>query len=97
MLLMQEPRLLLLDEPVGGMSPREREQTAELLARIARGKSMVVIEHDMDFVKRIAHKVTVLHQGRLLSEGTVHEVRPIRVCATCTWAIEETPCSRSRT
>ncbi len=57
------------------MSPREREQTAELLARISRGKSMVVIEHDMDFVKRIAHKVTVLHQGRLLSEGTVAEVQ----------------------
>ncbi len=75
MLLMQEPRLLLLDEPVAGMSPREREQTAELLARIARGKSMVVIEHDMDFVKRIAHKVTVLHQGRLLSEGSVAEVQ----------------------
>ncbi|WP_459668783.1 ATP-binding cassette domain-containing protein, partial [Achromobacter xylosoxidans] len=49
MLLMQAPRLLLLDEPVAGMSPREREQTAELLARIARGKSVVVIEHDMDF------------------------------------------------
>ena len=75
MLLMQEPRLLLLDEPVAGMSPREREQTAELLARIARGKSVVVIEHDMDFVKRIAHKVTVLHQGRLLSEGSVAEVQ----------------------
>jgi urea transport system ATP-binding protein len=57
------------------MSPREREQTAELLARISRGKSVVVIEHDMDFVKRIAHKVTVLHQGRLLSEGTVAEVQ----------------------
>ena len=55
MLLMQAPRLLLLDEPVAGMSPREREQTAELLARIARGKSVVVIEHDMDVVKRIAH------------------------------------------
>ncbi|CAB3710725.1 High-affinity branched-chain amino acid transport ATP-binding protein LivF [Achromobacter deleyi] len=75
MLLMQEPRLLLLDEPVAGMSPREREQTAELLVRIARGKSVVVIEHDMDFVKRIAHKVTVLHQGRLLSEGSVAEVQ----------------------
>lgn len=75
MLLMQNPQLLLLDEPVAGMSPREREQTAELLARISRGKSMVVIEHDMDFVKRIAHKVTVLHQGRLLSEGTVAEVQ----------------------
>ena len=75
MLLMQNPQLLLLDEPVAGMSPREREQTAELLARISRGRSMVVIEHDMDFVKRIAHKVTVLHQGRLLSEGTVAEVQ----------------------
>jgi urea transport system ATP-binding protein len=75
MLLMQAPRLLLLDEPVAGMSPREREQTAELLARIARGKSVVVIEHDRDFVKRIAHKVTVLHQGRLLSEGSVAEVQ----------------------
>ena len=75
MLLMQAPRLLLLDEPVAGMSPREREQTAELLARIACGKSVVVIEHDMDFVKRIAHKVTVLHQGRLLSEGSVAEVQ----------------------
>ncbi|MFD4838107.1 urea ABC transporter ATP-binding protein UrtD [Achromobacter sp. NPDC058515] len=75
MLLMQSPQLLLLDEPVAGMSPRERELTAELLARISRGKSVVVIEHDMDFVKRIAHKVTVLHQGRLLSEGTVAEVQ----------------------
>lgn len=75
MLLMQDPQLLLLDEPVAGMSPREREQTAELLARIAHGKSVVVIEHDMDFVKRIAHKVSVLHQGRLLSEGTAAEVQ----------------------
>jgi urea transport system ATP-binding protein len=74
MLLMQEPELLLLDEPVAGMSPRERELTAELLQRIATGRSLVVIEHDMDFVKRIAHKVTVLHQGKLLSEGSVAEV-----------------------
>lgn len=74
MLLMQEPELLLLDEPVAGMSPREREQTGELLRRISAGKSVVVIEHDMDFVKRIAHRVTVLHQGRLLSEGTAEEV-----------------------
>jgi urea transport system ATP-binding protein len=75
MLLMQEPELLLLDEPVAGMSPREREQTADLLKRISAGKSVVVIEHDMDFVKRIAHKVTVLHQGKLLSEGTAAEVQ----------------------
>ncbi len=75
MLLIQAPELLLLDEPVAGMSPREREQTADLLNRISQGKSVIVIEHDMDFVKRIAHKVTVLHQGRLLSEGSVAEVQ----------------------
>ena len=75
MLLMHDPELLLLDEPVAGMSPREREQTADLLQRISQGKSVVVIEHDMDFVKRIAHKVTVLHQGRLLSEGSAQEVQ----------------------
>lgn len=75
MLLMQEPELLLLDEPVAGMSPREREQTADLLVRISKGRSVVVIEHDMDFVKRIAQKVTVLHQGKLLSEGSVTEVQ----------------------
>ncbi len=74
MLLIQEPELLLLDEPVAGMSPREREQTGELLQRISNGRSVVVIEHDMDFVKRIAHKVTVLHQGKLLSEGSVAQV-----------------------
>lgn len=75
MLLIQSPELLLLDEPVAGMSPGEREQTADLLNRISLGKSVIVIEHDMDFVKRIAHKVTVLHQGRLLSEGSVKEVQ----------------------
>ena len=75
MLLMQEPELLLLDEPVAGMSAREREQTATLLRRISAGKSLVVIEHDMEFVRMIAHKVTVLHQGRLLSEGTMDDVQ----------------------
>jgi urea transport system ATP-binding protein len=75
MLLMQEPKLLLLDEPVAGMSPREREQTGDLLNRISQGKSVIVIEHDMDFVRRIARKVTVLHQGKLLSEGTVAQVQ----------------------
>jgi urea transport system ATP-binding protein len=75
MLLMQEPELLLLDEPVAGMSPRERELTGDLLRTISLGKSLVVIEHDMDFVKSIASKVTVLHQGRLLSEGTISEVQ----------------------
>lgn len=75
MLLIQQPDLLLLDEPVAGMSSREREQTGELLQRISRGRSLVVIEHDMDFVRRIAHKVTVLHQGRVLAEGTAQEVQ----------------------
>jgi urea transport system ATP-binding protein len=75
MLLVQDPELLLLDEPVAGMSPREREQTAELLKTIALGKSLVVIEHDMNFVKSIANKVTVLHQGQLLSEGSVDQVQ----------------------
>jgi urea transport system ATP-binding protein len=75
MLLIQDPELLLLDEPVAGMSPRERELTAQLLRTIAVGKSLIVIEHDMEFVKSIAQKVTVLHQGRLLSEGSVDEVQ----------------------
>jgi urea transport system ATP-binding protein len=75
MLLMQDPELMLLDEPVAGMSAREREQTADLLKRIAKGRSMVVIEHDMAFVKLIAQKVTVLHQGKLLAEGTMEQVQ----------------------
>ena len=75
MLLMQQPELLLLDEPVAGMSPRERDATADLLKRIARGRSVVVIEHDMPFVRSIAHKVTVLHQGKLLAEGSMDEVQ----------------------
>jgi urea transport system ATP-binding protein len=75
MLLMQDPELMLLDEPVAGMSAKEREQTAELLNRISRGRSIVVIEHDMAFVRMIAHKVTVLHQGKLLAEGSMDEVQ----------------------
>lgn len=75
MLLMQEPELMLLDEPVAGMSPREREQTAELLRAIAPGRCLMVIEHDMTFVKMIAHKVTVLHQGRMLAEGSMDEIQ----------------------
>ena len=75
MLLMQDPDLLLLDEPVAGMSAREREQTAELLKGISRGRSTVVIEHDMAFVRMIAHKVTVLHQGKLLAEGSMDQVQ----------------------
>ena len=75
MLLIQNSELLLLDEPVAGMSPREREATAALLKKISAGKSLIVIEHDMDFVKSIANKVTVLHQGRVLAEGNVADVQ----------------------
>ncbi|MFS8978889.1 urea ABC transporter ATP-binding protein UrtD [Cupriavidus necator] len=75
MLLMQEPQLLLLDEPVAGMSVLERERTGELLRRIALGRSVIVIEHDMEFVRAVAHKVTVLHQGKRLAEGSMDEVQ----------------------
>ena len=75
MLLMQDPELLMLDEPVAGMSVSERAQTAELLKRISQGRSVLVIEHDMEFVKSIAHKVTVLHQGKVLAEGSMEAVQ----------------------
>ncbi|HMN82098.1 MAG TPA: urea ABC transporter ATP-binding protein UrtD [Burkholderiaceae bacterium] len=75
MLLMQEPELLMLDEPIAGMSVRERELTAELLKRICQNRSMIVIEHDMDFVERIADKVTVMHQGKILAEGPMAQVQ----------------------
>jgi urea transport system ATP-binding protein len=74
MLLMQEPELLMLDEPVAGMSPAEREQTGALLKRISADRSIIVIEHDMEFVSRIAKRVTVLHLGKILAEGTMDEV-----------------------
>ncbi len=75
MLLMQEPELLMLDEPVAGMSAKERDQTADLLNRICQNRSVIVIEHDMEFVKKIAHKVTVLHQGKILAEGPMDKVQ----------------------
>jgi urea transport system ATP-binding protein len=75
MLLMQEPELLMLDEPIAGMSAKERELTAELLKRICKNRSMIVIEHDMAFVAQIASKVTVMHQGKILAEGTMDQVQ----------------------
>jgi len=75
MLLIQEPELMMLDEPVAGMSVREREQTADLLNRICKNRSVIVIEHDMEFVKSIAHKVTVLHQGKILAEGKMENIQ----------------------
>ncbi len=75
MLLMQEPKLLLLDEPVAGMSDEETERTAELFVSLAGRHSLVVVEHDMAFIGRIARKVTVLHEGRVLAEGALDTVQ----------------------
>jgi urea transport system ATP-binding protein len=75
MLLMQDPRLLLVDEPVAGMTPQETERTAELLTSLAGKHSVVVVEHDMDFVRSIARTVTVLHEGRVLAEGSIDQVQ----------------------
>jgi len=74
MLLAQEPQLLLVDEPVAGMTDSETEQTADLLREINRTRSVVVVEHDMAFVRALDVKVTVLHEGSVLSEGTIDHV-----------------------
>lgn len=74
MLLMQRPRLLLVDEPVAGMTEQEMERTGELLTSLAGKQSVVVVEHDMAFVRSIARKVTVLHQGSVLAEGSMDQV-----------------------
>jgi urea transport system ATP-binding protein len=75
MLLMQNPLLLLVDEPVAGMTKQETEATAELLVRLAGEHSVVVVEHDMEFVRSIARKVTVLHEGSVLAEGNMDDVQ----------------------
>lgn len=74
MLLAQEPRLLLVDEPAAGMTLAEREQTTALLVDLARSRAVVVVEHDMDFVRRLGCKVTVLHEGSVLAEGSLDHV-----------------------
>lgn len=74
MLLMSDPRLLMLDEPVAGMSVDERDKTAELLSKICKDRSVLVIEHDMKFTRDIAHHVTVLHQGKLLAQGSMDDI-----------------------
>ena len=75
MLLVQQPKLLLLDEPVAGMSPQERADTGALLQSLAGDHTIVVIEHDMAFLRAFARKVTVLHEGKLLLEGSVDQVQ----------------------
>ena len=75
MLLMQDPELLMLDEPVAGMSVSERTRTAELLERVSEGRAVIVIEHDMKFVESIADRVTVLHQGKVLAEGSMATIQ----------------------
>jgi urea transport system ATP-binding protein len=75
MLLMQEPQLLLLDEPVAGMSDEETERTGELFLSLAGERSLVVVEHDMAFIAKIARKVTVLHEGAVLAEGSLDAVQ----------------------
>jgi urea transport system ATP-binding protein len=74
MLLAQEPRLLLVDEPAAGMTSAERERTTAMLVEAARTRAVVVIEHDMEFVRRLNCKVTVLHEGRSLAEGSLDHV-----------------------
>ena len=75
MLLIQDPELLMLDEPVAGMSVSERVKTAALLNTIIQNRSVIVIEHDMKFVESIAHRVTVLHQGKVLAEGDMDAIQ----------------------
>jgi urea transport system ATP-binding protein len=75
MLLMQKPKVLLVDEPVAGMTHQETDRTAELLLSLAGRHSVVVVEHDMEFVRSIARKVTVLHEGTVLTEGSMDEVQ----------------------
>jgi len=74
MLLAQEPKLLLVDEPAAGMTPEEREHTTSILVKAAKTRAVVVVEHDMDFVRRLNCRVTVLHEGSVLAEGSLDHV-----------------------
>ncbi|NRA20388.1 MAG: urea ABC transporter ATP-binding protein UrtD [Oceanospirillaceae bacterium] len=75
MLLVSDPRLLLIDEPVAGMTAEESERTAQLLISLAGQRTVIVVEHDMEFVRSIARTVTVLHQGSVLAEGSMDEIQ----------------------
>ncbi|MBV2358630.1 urea ABC transporter ATP-binding protein UrtD [Thalassococcus sp. CAU 1522] len=74
MLLAQDPQLLLVDEPAAGMTPAEREHTTDLLVEAAKTRAVVVVEHDMEFVRRLNCRVTVLHEGSVLAEGSIDHV-----------------------
>ncbi len=74
MLLAQEPRLLLVDEPAAGMTPTEREHTTSMLVEAAKTRAVVVVEHDMEFIRRLNCRVTVLHEGSVLAEGSIDHV-----------------------
>jgi urea transport system ATP-binding protein len=75
MLLMQEPKVMLVDEPIAGMTHQEVERTAQLLLSLQGERSIIVVEHDMEFVRSIADRVTVLHEGSVLTEGSMDEVQ----------------------
>ncbi|GAE93325.1 urea ABC transporter [Gracilibacillus boraciitolerans JCM 21714] len=75
MVLMQEPDIILLDEPIAGMSKKERNKTGELITKIAKNRAVLIVEHDMDFVKKYADIVSVMHEGQLLFEGTMEQVQ----------------------
>ena len=74
MLILQDPQLLLVDEPAAGMTLAEREHTTDILKRAAKSRAVIVVEHDMEFVRRLECKVTVLHEGSVLAEGSLHHV-----------------------
>src|SRR3954463_6953840 len=93
MLLMQDPQLLLVDEPVAGMTPQEVERTAELLLSLAGKHSVVVVEHDMEFVRSIARKITVLHEGHVLAEGSMDAIQnDPRVIEVYLGEAQKSPC-----
>jgi len=75
MLMMQDPKLFLVDEPVAGMTPGEVEKTGQILIDLAKEHSVVVVEHDMEFIRSIAKKVTVLHEGSVLAEGSMKSIQ----------------------
>ncbi len=74
MQLAMEPKLLLLDEPIAGMTGKEREKTGALLEEISKTCSVLIVEHDMDFVRSFSRKVTVMHEGKVLCEGSMDDI-----------------------